>query len=79
VILTGYGTLSVTNTSPGKYDYQIKVNGDILTEDLHYGNYVTEVLPLGTYTVEAIQIGGGTDVTYPVTVSQCQTVNQNIP
>ena len=79
VILTGFGTLSVTNTSPSKSDYQIKVNGEILTEDLHYGNYITDVLPLGTCTVEAIQIGGSTDVTYAVTISQCQTVNQNIP
>ena len=81
--LTGYGPLSVTNTSADKTPYEIKINGKVWTASLAYGQTIKKVLPVQTYTIEAIQlgkfIGYKADIIYGVTVLQCQPVLQNIP
>ena len=83
VVETGYGNLSITNTSNGKNPYEIKLYGQVLVLSLPYGQTVSETLPLGNCTVEAIQLSGyvitPTDNTYTVMISQCQTATQNIP
>jgi len=82
-IITGYGTLLINNTSPGKNPYLIKVNGQVWVSELDYGQTTKDVLPVGTCTVEAIQISGyvntPTDVTYAPIISQCQVTTQAIP
>ncbi len=79
VVLTGYGTLKVTNTSPGQNPYEIKVNGQVWINNLGYNQYATEILPVGNALVEAIQLNGSTDNSYSVTILQCQTSALNIP
>ena len=79
VVLTPFGTLKVTNTSPGGNPYEIKVNGEVWISSLGYNEYDTEILPTGNATVEAIQLNGPTDNTYSVAILQCQTSAVNIP
>jgi hypothetical protein len=81
--LTGYGPLSITNTSADKTPYEIKINGKVWASSLAYGQTLKKVLPVQTYTIEAQQlgrfIGYKADIIYGVTVLQCQPVTQNIP
>ncbi len=81
VVMTGYGTLTVTSTSSNPYE--IKVNGKVWVASLAGGASASTPAPLGNCTVEAIQLSGyaftPTDNTYSVTIGQCTTTTQDIP
>ena len=80
--LTGYGKLSITNTSTNRTPYQININGKILQSSLAYGQTITKILAAQSYSIEAVQlskyIGSPANIIYGVTVNQCSATTQNI-
>ena len=81
--LSGYGSLTITNTSSAKNPYQVKLNGKVLTSSLAYGQSIIKRMPIGGCTVEAVQLKGfinaPADIVYGVNINQCQPTVQNIP
>lgn len=81
--LTGYGTLSVTNTSVNRTPYQININGKIWQSSLAYGQTISRIVAAQAYSLEAIQlgkyIGYQADIIYGINVNQCTATTQNIP
>ena len=81
--LSGYGSLSIMNTSAAKNPYLIKLNGKTISSSLGYGQSIIKRMPIGGCTVEAIQLKGfinaPADIVYGVNITQCQPTVQNIP
>lgn len=86
IVLSGYGTLSVTDTDSYKLDwYSLTLNGQAIwgASSILYQDTVSTILTPGTYTLASTQqtgnIKGNPKKVYNITISQCQSYLQKIP
>ncbi len=81
VVLTGYGTLIVSNIS--KNPYEVKIDSTVWIPSLAAGATMSKIRPLRICTVEVIQLSGYTtspiDNIYPINIQQCATEIQDVP